>query len=1078
VGQQKGTSLLTAQLGASPEQAAQLGKAAGKLMRNRLTAATGLRLPATLVFDYPNPAALAGHLRGRLGGGTATGPEAPVPVGAAAHDEPIAIVGMSCRFPGGVTGPEDLWRMIADGQDAISAFPADRGWDLEGLYDPDAAHTGTSYTQAGGFVQDASAFDAGFFEISPREALAMDPQQRLLLELSWEAFERAGIDPASLRGSQTGTFVGGYTSGYEMSVLAHGGAEAEGHLMTGIATSILSGRLAYTFGLEGPAVTVDTACSSALVALHLAAQALRSGECSMALAAGVTIMATPGTFVEFSRQRGLAPDGRCKAFAAAADGTGFAEGAGVLVVERLSDAQRNGHRVLAVLRGSATNQDGASNGLTAPNGPSQQRVIRAALANAGLHTDEVDAVEAHGTGTRLGDPIEAQAILATYGQDRPEERPLWLGSVKSNIGHTQAAAGIAGVIKMVLALQHGRLPATLHVDEPTPHVDWSEGRVRLLTEPVPWQADGRPRRAGVSSFGISGTNAHVIVEEAPAMAGPVVPATPSAPPAVVPWVLSGRTAEALRAQAGRLRESLLERPEADPVDIGFSLATTRTVFDRRAVVLGGDRDGLLAGLAVLAAGVPTKDVLTGTAAAGRKPVFVFPGSDSRWLGSAAALLDEAPVFAARIAVCEEALAPYVDWKVTEVLREGPAGPALDRPEVLQPVLWAVMVSLAALWRSAGVHPAAVAGHAVGELAAAQVAGVLSTADAARLAVLAGRSPAGADPGLPELAAVRPRAGTVPVFSARAMAWVEGAGLDAGHWCAGPQDAVPVGELADALAGAGYSAFVEVSPDPVLTTAVTRALDDQGLRAETTVTGTLRHGEGALRSFTAGLAALHVHGVAVDWAAVLGGGSRVELPTYAFQREHYWPQPPAVRPGSGPVPAGAASPGEQRFWAALEDKDMAALAEVLGLDEPLRDDMPLGTVLAQLSTWRRRERELAPPAGPQGDDEGRPGPGHLAWVRQLAGLSGAGRQELMLDLVRQEIAAILGYPSVDRVRPNGDVFEMGMNSMTAVQLRESVTELTGLKLPEGFVYDLYMPEAIAEFLLGELTAALPESAGDQ
>ncbi|MBO1419140.1 type I polyketide synthase, partial [Streptomyces sp. FH025] len=690
-------------------------------LRNRLTTATGLRLPATLVFDYPNPAALAGHLRGRLGGGPATGAQAPAPVGAAAHDEPIAIVGMSCRFPGGVTGPEDLWRMMADGQDAISAFPADRGWDLESLYDPDAAHIGTSYTQAGGFVQDASAFDAGFFEISPREALAMDPQQRLLLELSWEAFERAGIDPASLRGSQTGTFVGGYTSGYEMSVLAHGGAEAEGHLMTGIATSILSGRLAYTFGLEGPAVTVDTACSSALVALHLAAQALRSGECSMALAAGVTIMATPGTFVEFSRQRGLAPDGRCKAFAAAADGTGFAEGAGVLVVERLSDARRNGHQVLAVLRGSATNQDGASNGLTAPNGPSQQRVIRAALANAGLRADEVDAVEAHGTGTKLGDPIEAQALLATYGQDRPEDRPLWLGSVKSNIGHTQAAAGLAGVIKMVLALRNDRLPATLHVDEPTPHVDWTEGRVRLLTEPVQWPAGERPRRAGVSSFGISGTNAHVIIEEAPAPVGAAVPAAPSAPPAVVPWVLSGRTPEALRAQAGRLRDFLLDRPEADPVDIGFSLATARTVFDHRTVVLGGDRDGLLAGLAVAAADVPTRDVLTGTAAAGRKPVFVFTGGESGWLGSAAALLDEAPVFAARIAECERALAPYVDWKVAEVLREGPEGPSLGRPHVLRPVLWAVMVSLAALWRSAGVHPAGVAGHAVGELAAAHVA---------------------------------------------------------------------------------------------------------------------------------------------------------------------------------------------------------------------------------------------------------------------------------------------------------------------------------------------------------------------
>ncbi|MFJ2581037.1 SDR family NAD(P)-dependent oxidoreductase [Kitasatospora aureofaciens] len=1054
-------------------------------LRNRLTTATGLRLPATLVFDYPNPAALAGHLRGRLGGEAAVGAEVPVPVGAAAHDEPIAIVGMSCRFPGGVTGPEDLWRMLADGQDAIAAFPDDRGWDLEALYDPDAAHTGTSYTQAGGFVEEASGFDAGFFEISPREALAMDPQQRLLLELAWEAFERAGIDSASLRGSQTGTFVGGYTSGYEMSVLMQGGAEVEGHLMTGIATSILSGRLAYTFGLEGPAVTVDTACSSALVALHLAAQALRSGECSMALAGGVTIMATPGTFVEFSRQRGLAPDGRCKAFAAAADGTGFAEGAGMLVVERLSDAQRNGHKVLAVLRGSATNQDGASNGLTAPNGPSQQRVIRAALANAKLRADEVDVVEAHGTGTRLGDPIEAQALLATYGQDRSEDRPLWLGSVKSNIGHTQAAAGVAGVIKMVLALQHGELPATLHVDEPTPHVDWSAGEVRLLTEPVPWQANGRPRRAGVSSFGISGTNAHVIVEEAPAPtatapASTGTAAAPSAPPAVVPWVLSGRTTEALQAQAGRLREFLLDRPDVDPVDIGFSLATTRTVFDRRAVVLGGDRDGLLAGLAVAAAGVETRDVLTGTAAAGRKPVFVFPGSESGWPGSAAALLDEAPVFAARIAACEQALAPYVDWKLTEVLREGADSPALDRPDVRRPALWAVMVSLAALWRSAGVHPAAVAGHAVGEIAAAHVAGVLSLPDAARIAALTGRSPAGADPSREELASIRPQAGTVPVFSTRAMAWVEGADLGADHWCGSPQDTVPVRELVDALADGGFGAYVEVGPDQVLTAAIARALDDKGLRTQggATVTGTLRHGEGGLRSFTAGLAALHVHGVTVDWAAVLGGGRRVDLPTYAFQRQHYWPQPPARRPASEPATAGSASPGEQRFWAALEGKDMAALAEVLGLAEPLREDMPLGTVLAQLSTWRQRERELAPLDGPQGDDGAEAGPGDLGWVRQLTGLSRPEQQELMLDLVRQEIAAMLGYASVDPVRPNRDVFEMGMTSMSAVQLRERIIEQTGLKLPEGFVYDLYLPEAIAEFLLGELTAALQEGAGDQ
>ena len=695
-------------------------------LRNRLTMTTGVRLPVTAVFDYPTPRGLAGYLRADLLGLAHETPEVPVkPVQVNEADtDHIAIVGMACRLPGGVASADDLWRVVDEGLDVISEFPADRGWD-DGLYDPDPERLGKTYVRHGGFLTDAAGFDAGFFGISPREALAMDPQQRLMLEVSWEALEHAGIDPTSLRGSHAGVFAGVVAQDYGAGTKP---GAAEGHWLTGTSSSVASGRVAYVLGLEGPALTIDTACSSSLVAIHLAVQALRRGECSLALAGGTTVMATPDVFVEFSRQRGLAPDGRSKSFAAAADGTSWAEGAGVLALERLSDARRNGHRVLAVVRGSAVNQDGASNGLTAPNGPSQQRVIRAALANAGLSTQDIDAVEAHGTGTTLGDPIEAQAILATYGQDR--ERPLWLGSVKSNIGHPQAAAGVAGVIKMVQAIRHGVLPGIVHLDEPTPKVDWSAGAVELLTEAHDWPVTGQPRRAGVSSFGMSGTNAHVVLEEAPDESAD---AEPSAMP-VVPWVISARSEQALVGQAERLREFVTANPDTNLADVGHSLATTRARLDHRAVVTATDRDDVLRGLSALAAGEPAAGVVTGVAGTRGKVAWVFPGQGGQWLGMAAGLLASSPVFAEALGECAAALESHVDWPVWPVLR-GEDATLLERVDVVQPALWAVMVSLAKLWRSYGVEPAAVVGHSQGEIAAACVAGALSIEDGARVVAL-------------------------------------------------------------------------------------------------------------------------------------------------------------------------------------------------------------------------------------------------------------------------------------------------------------------------------------------------------
>ncbi|WP_083661949.1 type I polyketide synthase [Actinophytocola xanthii] len=869
-------------------------------LRNRLAAATGLRLPATLVFDYPTPTALAGYLLGELAGTglpatSATTTSAPV---AATGDDPIVIVGMSCRYPGGVASPEDLWDLVAQGRDAVGGFPADRGWELPAGSDP-----------RGGFLHDAADFDAGFFGISPREAVAMDSQQRVLLEAAWEAFERAGIDPTSVAGTRTGVYVGAADADY--AALLIGGAAAEGFVMTGTTSSVISGRVSYTFGLEGPAVTVDTACSSSLVAVHLAAQALRTGECTLALAGGVSVLSTPGPFTEFAKQGGLAADGRCKAFADTADGTGWSEGVGVLVLERLSDAERNGHRVLALVRGSAVNSDGASNGLTAPNGPSQQRVIRAALANAGLSAHDVDVVEAHGTGTRLGDPIEAQALLATYGRDR--EVPLLLGSVKSNLGHTQAAAGVAGVIKMVQAMRHGTAPRTLHVQTPSTHVDWDAGAVSLLTEETPWPATDRPRRAAVSSFGVSGTNAHLILEQPPTVAGPA----PVDPAGLVPLVVSARSAEALTGQVDRL-------PAEPSVHVAHSLATTRAALDHRAVLLA-DRT----------------ELARGVAGEGRL-AFLFSGQGSQRVGMGRELAARFPVFAAAF----DEVAAEFDGLAEVVSGEAPG---LDDTRWAQPALFALEVALFRLLSSLGLRPDHLVGHSVGELAAAHVAGVLSLSDACAVVSARARLMAALPAGGAMVAVAAAEAEVAPLLGAGvSIAAVNGPSsvvlsgeADAVHAVAARferttrlrtshafhsplmepmleefaraidgitpgEPAIPVVSTVDTTAPfgtveywvrqvrepvrfaaaveslTGPTRFLELGPDAPLSAAVHETLPDvvavPALRAE----------RGEEESLLRALAALYVAGVPVDWPALLPGGAVVDLPTYPFQRRRYWP----------------------------------------------------------------------------------------------------------------------------------------------------------------------------------------------
>ncbi|MEV5576841.1 amino acid adenylation domain-containing protein [Spirillospora sp. NPDC052269] len=991
--------------------------------------------------------------------------------------EPLAIVGMACRLPGGVGTPDDLWKVVVDGTDTVGPFPTDRGWDLEALHHPDPAHPETTHVREGGFLHDAAAFDAAFFGISPREALTMDPQQRLLLECAWESLERAGVDPKSLAGTDTGVYVG---------LLYH---DYMGNTSAG---NQASGRISYTLGTEGPAVTMDTACSSSLVALHTAIAALQSRECSLALVGGVTVMATPHPYIELSRHGLLSPDGRCKPFADTADGVGWSEGAGVVAVERLSDAERLGHPVLAVIRGSALNQDGASSGFTAPNGLAQQRLIRRALANSGLSPADVQVVEAHGTGTTLGDPIEAQALLATYGRERSADDPLLVGAAKSNFGHTQAAAGVTGVIKMVQALRHAVVPGTLHLDSPTRKVDWSEGSVELVAKTRPWPRTAGPRRAAVSSFGISGTNAHVILEQAPERSVPA-PQDDAGDGADGPvaWTLSARSEKALRAHAERLRAFVEANPQVRPGDVGRTLAA-RTAFEYRAVLVGARREEFLEGLRALAEGTEAAGVTRGRARTTGRTVFVFAGQGSQWARMGVELLETEPVFAAELRACEEALREFTDWSLLEVLRQEPGAPGLDRDDVVQPALFSVAVSLAALWRSRGVTPDAVVGHSQGEIAAAYVSGALSLRDAARIVALrskeivlrmAGRGgmaavalPAGdlpaflspwdgrlsvaainspassvvagdadaleeilerckaegvrcrrvpvdygshtshvdelSGPLAEELAPVRPRRAEVPFFSTVTGDWLDTTAMDAGYWFRNLREPVRFAEAVTALGEAGFDAFIEVSAHPVLVTAVEETLGAAGSGGFCAV-GTLRNDQGGRDQVLTALGEAFTGGVRVEWPALLeGAGTHLELPTYPFQHRRFW-----IETLSGGEVPDAADPFET-----VESADDA------------RDEL----------------QELLR-SGPED-----------------------GRLAVLLGVVRDVVAAVLGHGSADEIDPDSAFTDLGFESLTALEARNRLNRVLGLTLPVSVMFEHATPRALTV----HLAAALADPSGEE
>ncbi|MDT0327637.1 type I polyketide synthase [Nocardiopsis lambiniae] len=987
--------------------------------------------------------------------------------------EPIAVVGLGCRLPGGIDTPDALWGLLERGDEVTGPLPADRGWDLDALLGGDTDGPRSAMSR-GAFLTDAAAFDPAFFGISPREAEAMEPQQRLLLEVAWESLERSGIPPTSLAGTDTGVYVGAIAQEYGPSLSE---APGDGFAVSGTTTSVASGRLSYTLGLTGPAITIDTACSSSLVAVHLAVKALRAGECSLALAGGATVMARPGILTEFTHLRGLAPDGRCKAFGAGADGAGFSEGAGMVVLERLSDARRSGHPVLAVIRGSAVNQDGASNGLTAPNGPSQERVIRAALADARLTPADVDLVEAHGTGTALGDPIEAQALISAYGRARTPDRPLWLGSLKSNLGHAQAAAGISGLIKLVLTLRHGVLPRTLHADEPTPHVDWSEGTVRLVDRARSWPATGAPRRAAVSSFGMSGTNAHLVVEQAPETEDAPAPGRDAGP---ILWPLSARGPAALAAQAARLRDRVAGDPAVDPVDVGWSLATSRTAFDHRAVVVGPDRDALTASLSALAENRPDPGVVTGRARADRRVVWVFPGQGGQWADMAVDLLTGSPVFAGIIADCERALAPHTDWSLTAVLRRDPGAPSLERVDVVQPVLWAVMVALAGMWRAHGVRPDAVVGHSQGEVAAACAAGLLSLEDAAAVVALRSRA-------VLELSGT---GGMASVALPEERVRADLAGRDADLHIAvvnGPTSTVVAGEPEDvarlvkeydeggvrvrriAVDYASHTPHVARLRERVhadLAGIVSRAGE---IPFHSCLTGApVGEGELDARYWYRNLAEpVRFHDTAKALVAT-GHDLFIEIGPHPLLG------PALVETAEAEGVRDAAVVSTLRRDEGGPDRFRTALAEAFahGVAPDWATVFGDGARLVDLPTYafqrRRYWRDPATPTTAAPASVAGPGPetAEGTWTPP-EGTTPAERARAVLDLVRVETAAILGHEGPDAVEPLRGFLDAGGTSLGAVRLRDRIIERTGLDLPVTVVLDRSTPAALADHLTGLL-----------